>query len=344
MADISQINLPNDNTTYDIADLVARGLIWQGTQAQYDAITTKDPNVVYFITDATGTSLAAVAMSGSYNDLTDKPTIDTSLDTTSSNAIANGPVASFAESISSTVSNKMDKANPSGTGTLSMNLSSATGGHAVALGLGCTASGDRSVAEGYNNEASGATAHAENSTNKAIGNASHVEGYENTAKFLCQHVFGMYAITDPSANLDPNGETTHTVKGNYIEIVGKGTSNASRSNARTLDWSGNEVLAGGLKINGNQDVGGWGQMVAVATNASSTITMTSNYGFLFITRGLTAQAVKITVYAIFVQGSTVNYNLLTDADSTVTLSSSGSRQLIISTTAQYGIGYRFTQF
>ena len=36
-------------------------------------------------------------------------------------------------------------------------------------------------------------------------------------------------------------------KGNYVEIVGNGNSTA-RSNARTLDWSGNEVLAGKLTV------------------------------------------------------------------------------------------------
>lgn len=33
-----------------------------------------------------------------------------------------------------------------------------------------------------------------------------------------------------------------------MEIVGKGTGNSARSNARTLDWSGNEVLAGKLTV------------------------------------------------------------------------------------------------
>jgi hypothetical protein len=33
-----------------------------------------------------------------------------------------------------------------------------------------------------------------------------------------------------------------------VEIVGKGTSSSARSNARTLDWNGNEVLAGKLTV------------------------------------------------------------------------------------------------
>ena len=33
-----------------------------------------------------------------------------------------------------------------------------------------------------------------------------------------------------------------------MEIIGNGTSISNRSNARTLDWDGNEVLAGGLTL------------------------------------------------------------------------------------------------
>lgn len=54
------------------------------TQAQYDALSTKDPNMIYIITDATAidmddyvesADLATVATSGDYDDLTNKPTI-----------------------------------------------------------------------------------------------------------------------------------------------------------------------------------------------------------------------------------------------------------------------------
>lgn len=47
MADISQMSLPDGNT-YDIVDSKSR---WEGTQAQYDALSSHDPNVIYYITD-----------------------------------------------------------------------------------------------------------------------------------------------------------------------------------------------------------------------------------------------------------------------------------------------------
>ena len=86
--------------------------------------------------------------------------------------------------------------------------------------------GTRATVEGYNNTAS--------------GQYSHAEGYYTTAQRRSQHVFGEYNI------LDTTGTTTS--KGKYIEIVGKGTSTSARANARTLDWSGNEWLAGKLTV------------------------------------------------------------------------------------------------
>jgi hypothetical protein len=40
---------------------------------------------------------------------------------------------------------------------------------------------------------------------------------------------------------------------NYVEIIGNGTSNNALSNARALDWDGNEYLGGNLYINCNPD-------------------------------------------------------------------------------------------
>lgn len=54
-------------------------------------------------------------------------------------------------------------------------------------------------------------------------------------------MFGEYNIADPSNAIPSN-------QGTYIEIVGNGTNSSTRSNARTLDWNGNETLAGGLTV------------------------------------------------------------------------------------------------
>lgn len=57
-------------------------------------------------------------------------------------------------------------------------------------------------------------------------------------------VFGMANVADTST-------APSTQPGTYVEIVGNGANPNSRSNARTLDWNGNEVLAGDLTISVN---------------------------------------------------------------------------------------------
>lgn len=110
---------------------------------------------------------------------------------------------------------------------------------AHAEGWYSTASGHTSHAEGDHTTASGSKSHAEGYYTKSSGKYSHAEGENTEAKGQSQHVSGKYNIVD-------NNNT-------YAEIIGNGTS-STRSNARTLDWNGNEVLAGSLTINGNQTV------------------------------------------------------------------------------------------
>lgn len=192
--------------------------------------------------------------------------------------------------IDNKLNGKMDKDNPTGTGSFSLNrmASSTIGFNSVAMGDDITASGmwsnasnqgtaasgfwshaegsftvasgssahseggdttasgDYSHAEGGYTMARGDYSHAEGSDTTANGNYSHAEGNNTTSNRRSQHVFGEYNIVDIAGS---SGQ----VKGDYIEIVGNGTSSA-RSNARTLDWSGNETLAGNLIFNGNKSL------------------------------------------------------------------------------------------
>lgn len=113
--------------------------------------------------------------------------------------------------------------------------------YAHAEGQSTTASEYSSHSEGYSTVASGTSSHAEGSLTVASGSYSHSEGSHTTAQRRSQHVFGEYNV------LDTYGADT-LAKGQYIEIVGKGTSSSARSNARTLDWSGNETLAGSITL------------------------------------------------------------------------------------------------
>lgn len=114
----------------------------------------------------------------------------------------------------------MDKVNPTGTGSFSLNRKAGT------------EVGDRSFAEGLDTTASGSFAHAEGYGTIASGYISHTEGLYTTASGNFQHVQGKYNIEDSSNT--------------YAHIVGNGTDEA-RSNAHTLDWSGNAWFAGTIE-------------------------------------------------------------------------------------------------
>lgn len=75
---------------------------------------------------------------------------------------------------------------------------------------------------------------------KANGAYSSAKGEGTQATHRSQQVFGEYNIADSSTNTNNN-------RGTYVEIVGNGTS-STNSNARTLDWNGNEWLAGDLNL------------------------------------------------------------------------------------------------
>ena len=99
-----------------------------------------------------------------------------------------------------------------------------------AEGNGTTASESWSHAEGRFTTASGEYSHAEGYNTIVSGHASHAEGDYTKAKGRNQHVQGKYNIEDTIS----------------AHIVGNGTEYNARSNAHTLDWSGNAWFAGDI--------------------------------------------------------------------------------------------------
>jgi hypothetical protein len=106
------------------------------------------------------------------------------------------------------------------------------GYHANAEGYDNMAYGFASHAEGKNTHAFGDHSHAEGLYSSTFGNASHVEGISTIAQAYAQHVQGSFNIIDE--------------EGNYLHIVGNGSSDTERSNAHTLDWEGNAWFAGNV--------------------------------------------------------------------------------------------------
>lgn len=150
--------------------------------------------------------------------------------------------------ISADVSGKLDAANPVATGSFS--LGRKTG----------TAEGDSSVAVGKDATATGAYSHAEGNGTTAQREASHAEGYGTTAGGAYSHAEGLYAKATGKAS---HGEGYYTeAAGDYAHaegkfnvvsttdahVVGNGTSGTARSNAHTLDWSGNAWYAGDVYV------------------------------------------------------------------------------------------------
>ena len=102
------------------------------------------------------------------------------------------------------------------------------GKYAQAFGYLTTASGENSHAEGYGADALGNSSHAEGYVAKASGENSHAEGYRTIAAGENQHVQGIYNIADTTS----------------AHIIGNGPAEDSKSNAHTIDWSGNAWFAG----------------------------------------------------------------------------------------------------
>ena len=96
------------------------------------------------------------------------------------------------ESISAVTDNKMDKTNPTGTGSFSMNRKAGTviGTNSHAEGNNTTASGYSSHAEGIDTTASGYSSHAEGNYTYASKDYSHAEGSTTTASGYSSHTEG----------------------------------------------------------------------------------------------------------------------------------------------------------
>ncbi len=140
-------------------------------------------------------------------------------------------------------------------------LSVASGQSAFAIGnqtngVPTTASGESSFAQGKGCTASGSASQAMGQKNEAIGHLSHAIGTYCQAKGLASAAFGGYCIASGRCSFvagqyneeDTNADLSGTGSKRYILIIGNGTADNARSNAMTVDWNGNEVLAGKLTL------------------------------------------------------------------------------------------------
>lgn len=156
------------------------------------------------------------------------------------------------------VSGFMNKTNPTGTGSLSLNRKAGTtiGQYSTAEGNSCTASGNNSHAEGCFCIASGTNTHAEGNSCTARNTNTHAEGNGCAAIGDSSHAEGSFCIASGSFSHVQGKFNVADSAGIYAHIVGNGSAETGRSNAHTLDWSGNAWFAGYVEAAGGLSLPG----------------------------------------------------------------------------------------
>lgn len=192
----------------------------------------------------------------------------------------------------------------------------AHGVYSHAEGVLTVAEAAHSHAEGNSTQAHGRYSHAEGYYTNASGLSSHSEGQRTIASGACSHVSGIYNVEDDFSNWSEwtpntsyvsgdkvkrtvdstitgyicktdNSDSTFTLSNwintsgrmNYAEIIGNGMDDNNRSNARALDWDGNERLKGNIYVGCNADSTG-GTMLTppvAMTGATSSTAGTAGY-------------------------------------------------------------------
>lgn len=159
-------------------------------------------------------------------------------------------ISDLGSSSSNEIAKKMDKDNPTGTGSLSINRltsstigensvaigndNTASGDYSVALGSGTKASSARDFAVGDNTTASGGQSFAEGSNTVASGLVSHASGQNTSASHGCQFVVGEvnkdYADTLFEVG---NGDIATKLKNNAFEVRRDGYIGTNQDDLRT---------------------------------------------------------------------------------------------------------------
>ena len=132
----------------------------------------------------------------------------------------------------------------------------ANGAGAHAEGAWTYANGQTTHVEGGATQAHDYAAHAEGTSSIAYGQASHAEGNGTIVRRPGGHAQGTFNIDDTN--------------GDYLHIVGNGTDGEHRSNAHTLDASGNAWFAGAVTAS-NLPAGVWTGTQAQYTQQASNI-------------------------------------------------------------------------
>ena len=146
--------------------------------------------------------LSTSAFSGSYNDLSDKPTTAT----TETDGFMSADDKSKLDSADDTYALKSKYGDT--TIDVGRKLNTTVGAYSIAEGYNTTASGHSSHAEGFSTTASGHSSHAEGFSTTASGHSSHAEGVSKTASGDYSHAEGVNTTASGSASHSEGVNTT----------------------------------------------------------------------------------------------------------------------------------------
>lgn len=147
------------------------------------------------------------------------------------------------------------------------NRTTARGDAAHSEGFGGIAYDTASHVEGYRTTARGLASHAEGNDTHATVEGAHSEGALSNASRLCAHAEGWGTTASGLASHSQNRKTIasgdfQTALGKFnvadttsAVIIGNGTADDARSNALTVDWSGNVTTAGDVSATGGTFTG-----------------------------------------------------------------------------------------
>lgn len=232
------------------------------------------------------------------------------------------------------IDTKMDKENPSGTGSFSLNRKEGTeiGENSIAMGEESNASGDESVAIGSYASANGYESIAIGGSNrgnytlaignyaKAYGDRSVAVGTSSTAGDASRNFetvavgCDVWAYGGGSVGIgrqlrikvkdqtvigmwnkqEEPADPSKPERGKYAFIFGNGSDEDNRSNAFTIDWNGNAWFQGEVYVGGEEQDNGSAKLVK---NGDESITLKSPDGSLFtisVNNDGTLSAAKIT--------------------------------------------------
>ncbi len=304
MSNINKIKV--SGTTYNIQDENATKTV-ELTQAEYDALSPKDPNTFYIITDAKAGDLSNYytksetdnAITAATSTKQDTLVSGTNIKTINNQSIlgegnieiqggSGGKAVSAGTNISITTGETADTINctlnaKNGTGESSFIangtyggiMNSATGVCATAFGLSNEANSRASFVIGGSNYGNGEYSFAGGSSSEAIGNNSFAFGYGAKAIGTYSIAFGSYfplanntaEVAIGKANVSNTGSTDAD---KTLFSVGNGTNSSNRHNAFEIRQNGDiYITKDGQDVKLQDQLGGGGTVDTEITSAST---------------------------------------------------------------------------